>query len=1339
MTTKLSSLRVTAEMDVAQYVRAAAQKAGADQSMVASAKAVGQSLAALDAAAQKVAPGVTSLSRSWVLGYGEAAKFEAAVRRVGQALDRGMDAGRAAAALDGIYRKFGQTADAVRLATQGYTALAPVISAVNAQHEVAAAVMDREAAAAKRLTDAQRAQAAINAQIGVSSPTSGAARLSAEAFLAGVGGLDGVAAERAKSIAQAFTSSLEQRLVSGTSKSARDSASVFSSELDRIDEVARMKGAQAGQEFQRSLEERLVGGAGKSAREAASVFSAELDRIDEIARMRGAQIGQEFQRALNERLVSGSGKSASASASVFQEYFTETEKQAIAVRRLRAEVDPLSEAIRANSERLETYADALRRGDITQAQFEMGVARSNKVFDDTKRSIDGANVAMGKYRTGSGLARDELINLSRQIQDVGVSLASGQSPMTVLIQQGTQIADVFATSRGSITDFFRQAGAWAGRFLVSTTGIVTAMTALGAAAAYVALEYSASQRAIEVSLMGVGRGSGQTVDSINKIAEAAANASRISAGSAREIAAAFASTGQIDRSLISTNLIDTMSRGFGVLTGTGQTEAAKELAQALASPTAGAAELEKRLGKLSDAQMEFIRSAEAAGNKLEAQRALLSAINEPLSMAATRVGLFAQAWEAVSKAAGAAADAIGRVASGPSLDERIAGLQKLIEQRTTFGYRQSSIREAEAQLAPLLRERRLRNEAAEFARNEASANSLSRNAGGIARGIVTDAGRRMDLENQLSVLEKAFGDQSVMRKLGPTADLVRESIERLRGSLANFETAAERIQRDYELQIQQTNAYTLAEKAAVEAERARIEAIRAGRGEVQAGVEAEQARTRAVTEANRQLRDTARDLSDAGSLIGLSPFQRSLREAANASRRERDTLTTGVTATGPLSRDQILDMIAKYESGNRNIHQNIVPPGGGYNPSVGRVTGPSSAQGYFQITNPTWRDGAKLSGVDLKQYPNAMSAPYDVQRKVAGALLDSRGASPWAPYNPSLRNALGGQGGAAANDNASARVSNAVREAYEGWNTPLANSERQLTAQIALMEKQQASFFKSTSEIERAAEKQRLLNEYQQQGIPITSELAAGIDAYAQRAGAAAQQAAAFSDVQKAFTELDGLPKDALKGIISDLRAGKTGAEVLTNALNRVGDKLIDISLNMLFSKNTGGGIFSSLFGLGGSGSLFGGAEKFASNGLPLFGPGFSAGGWTGAGGKNDPAGVVHRGEFVFDQAATKRIGVDVLEQMRRGGAGYADGGAVGPMMPTRRRPMASARGFDAPNASTPRAAGAAMSFNYTIDARGAEAGAVARIERVMAQQQADLGRQIDAADRRRSVRGVRA
>ena len=76
--------------------------------------------------------------------------------------------------------------------------------------------------------------------------------------------------------------------------------------------------------------------------------------------------------------------------------------------------------------------------------------------------------------------------------------------------------------------------------------------------------------------------------------------------------------------------------------------------------------------------------------------------------------------------------------------------------------------------------------------------------------------------------------------------------------------------------------------------------------------------------------------------------------------------------------------------------------------------------------------------------------------------------------------------------------------------------------------------------------------------------------------------------------------------------------------------------------------IESSLSSFGGTGGAIG---SIAS------GLGFSGGGYTGDGGKYQPAGTVHRGEFVFTKEATSRIGVKNLYALMKG---YANGGAVG-------------------------------------------------------------------------------
>ncbi|HBR5013807.1 TPA: phage tail length tape measure family protein [Klebsiella pneumoniae] len=59
--------------------------------------------------------------------------------------------------------------------------------------------------------------------------------------------------------------------------------------------------------------------------------------------------------------------------------------------------------------------------------------------------------------------------------------------------------------------------------------------------------------------------------------------------------------------------------------------------------------------------------------------------------------------------------------------------------------------------------------------------------------------------------------------------------------------------------------------------------------------------------------------------------------------------------------------------------------------------------------------------------------------------------------------------------------------------------------------------------------------------------------------------------------------------------------------------------------------------------------SSIVSNIQAVSGVGFASGGYTGPGGKYQPAGIVHKGEYVFDQASTNRIGVSQLEALRNG------------------------------------------------------------------------------------------
>ncbi|WP_419851639.1 phage tail tape measure protein [Actinobacillus pleuropneumoniae] len=63
----------------------------------------------------------------------------------------------------------------------------------------------------------------------------------------------------------------------------------------------------------------------------------------------------------------------------------------------------------------------------------------------------------------------------------------------------------------------------------------------------------------------------------------------------------------------------------------------------------------------------------------------------------------------------------------------------------------------------------------------------------------------------------------------------------------------------------------------------------------------------------------------------------------------------------------------------------------------------------------------------------------------------------------------------------------------------------------------------------------------------------------------------------------------------------------------------------------------------------FGGSEQISKTANMAAMTGFSSGGYTGSGGKYDPAGIVHKGEYVMTKEATSRLGVGMLNQLNYG------------------------------------------------------------------------------------------
>ncbi|MET3602031.1 tape measure protein [Martelella mangrovi] len=249
------------------------------------------------------------------------------------------------------------------------------------------------------------------------------------------------------------------------------------------------------------------------------------------------------------------------------------------------------------------------------------------------------------------------------------------------------------------------------------------------------------------------------------------------------------------------------------------------------------------------------------------------------------------------------------------------------------------------------------------------------------------------------------------------------------------------------------------------------------------------------------------------------------------------------------------------------------------------------------------------------------------------------------------RRSAGGSGGGGGSENA---YDNAVQSIRERTASLMAEKEAQL-ALNPLVEDYGYS-------LEKARTAHELLSAAEAAGLNVDANLRKAIEdlahGYGEAAAAAEKAARENEDLRQSVDDFKASAKEVTGGFVSDLMSGVSAADALTNALGRVGDKLLDLALNDLF--NTGGPGLGSFFGaiFGGIGKADGGAVHAATGGRIDATGGGSLTGPGGSRGDKIPA-WLSDGEYVINARAAGKY-APLLEAINNGeGLKLADGGIV--------------------------------------------------------------------------------
>ena len=350
------------------------------------------------------------------------------------------------------------------------------------------------------------------------------------------------------------------------------------------------------------------------------------------------------------------------------------QKKAIAA--LRAEFDPTLAAYDRLEKKQEQLTRLFKKGAIDDGEFK----NLSAAIEQARQSVDKGTQSFAKNGQSAKQLANNLRGVSAQFTDIAVSLQSGQNPLTVFLQQGGQLKDMF----GGIGPAAKALGGY-------VLGLVNPFTVAAAAAGALALAYykgSEEADAFSEAIILNGNVAGVSTAELSEMAQAVGSVTGTT-GEAAEVLALLAANGKIASD--SFELISTAAVNMESTTGKAVADTVKEFAELAKEPVEASAKLNEQYNYLTASVYEQITALDEQGDHLGAAKvateAYADALNDRAGKMVENLGYIERGWKAVKDASKEALDSAKNFG-------RESGTADLIRQT------QIAISEAEAGRAP---------------------------------------------------------------------------------------------------------------------------------------------------------------------------------------------------------------------------------------------------------------------------------------------------------------------------------------------------------------------------------------------------------------------------------------------------------------------------------------------------------------------------------------------------------------------------------------------------------------------------------------------------------------
>lgn len=472
--------------------------------------------------------------------------------------------------------------------------------------------------------------------------------------------------------------------------------------------------AQAGQKAEKAAEG-LSASFDKASSSAGALASAEgrvAESTDEAmtrltAMAKASLEASDYHKSLAASLTNtssamGSASSAATDWSAYQAEINarartlmETEERlADSVRQAAVATGVQGEGLQALLGKINPTLAALDKLDQQQAalqQYKNTGALDAETFGEYRAKIDQARIALGNADAALGktgmtakATAAALRGVPAQFTDIFVSLQGGQAPLTVLLQQGGQLKDMF----GGIAPAAKALGGY-------VLGLVNPFTVAAAAAGALALAYyKGSQEADEYNkaIIFTGNSAGTSAGQLAAMAQQV-SATVGTTGAAAEVLAKLAGNSKIASG--SFEEITEVALSMEKATGRSIDETVAEFAKIAKDPVAAAKELNDQYNFLTASVYSQIVALKDQGDTIGAAKLLTDTYADTIRIRTGEVtenlGLIESAWKGIKSAASEALDATLSVGRTQTLEQQAEVIRQRLQTNQGRGGRAAAM------------------------------------------------------------------------------------------------------------------------------------------------------------------------------------------------------------------------------------------------------------------------------------------------------------------------------------------------------------------------------------------------------------------------------------------------------------------------------------------------------------------------------------------------------------------------------------------------------------------------------------------------------------------------